>query len=652
MAARCPICTQELEDAKAVRHHAQDVHGVPATAEWSSMPGPGEQAGWYQDPWNASALRFWEGNMWSGKTAARGTVPEGPTPTEKPKRHWLRLGKKAPAPAPVDEPAAAPSAPVPFAQEAPSVPAEASPALAPGASEAARPASTPAAALATIEPPTVEVGPVEPQNGDGPSGNGASAADTPTNGAAAPDAHYGNGDSPAAPPPPMFDPWGPPVALMEAVPGPPPAEAPAPGAPDVVPEHAADAEAIVTPAVEDAALVPAEPEAEPEPVASIEPEPVAVEPDPEPDPEPTASATEEWAPAGPAPDQWAAGGPATEEWAPAEPVVAVATAPPAETTPVSPPPNGAHPHGPPPTGPEYAPPVRVAAPPSGPPVAPATYLPPAPAVATATGPLGAPSKRPSPKALALIGGGVALALVVLVLIAVASSHHVKRVTAGPPPSTAAPTTTAAPGPVNLSAGVLTQQDLGGAWVATAPLTALTSGQLSQGPCGSPLWAHDVAGYLSRFHIGTGVPGHTAFIASEVREAVSQDVADSQASLVTSSSYAPCLHDALELEVQLAFHGTGLTVDDFAMDPLPLDANLDNKQSYVASIAFSDNSGDSGVITVDYVELFENRYEGILEIITPQGLGIDRDALIQAQSERMVERLDALPPGGTLASRSV
>jgi hypothetical protein len=88
------------------------------------------------------------------------------------------------------------------------------------------------------------------------------------------------------------------------------------------------------------------------------------------------------------------------------------------------------------------------------------------------------------------------------------------------------------------------------------------------------------------------------------------------------------------------------------DPLPLDVSLPNKQSYVASIAFSDNSGDSGVITVDYVELFDNRYEGVLEIITPQGLGIDRDGLIQSQSERMVERLDALPTQGTLASRSV
>jgi hypothetical protein len=255
--------------------------------------------------------------------------------------------------------------------------------------------------------------------------------------------------------------------------------------------------------------------------------------------------------------------------------------------------------------------------------------------------------------MAIAGAGGALALVVVVAIALASGNHPKRVGAESKATPAAPATTAAPAkPVSLSEGVVTQDDLGGAWTAKAPLAALPQATITQGPCGSALWGHDVAGYQSSYQLGRGAFGLPALVVSQVREAPSQQVADSQAAFVTSSSYAPCLQNLLELEAQLALKGAGLQVDGFAMDPLPLDVAVSNKQAYVVSVVVSDKSGESGVVTIDYVDVFTARYEATLEIFTIPGLGIDRDTLIQQQSERLAQRLAALPPNGTLASRSV
>ncbi|HVM68029.1 MAG TPA: hypothetical protein VMU14_24340, partial [Acidimicrobiales bacterium] len=137
-----------------------------------------------------------------------------------------------------------------------------------------------------------------------------------------------------------------------------------------------------------------------------------------------------------------------------------------------------------------------------------------------------------------------------------------------------------------------------------------------------------------------------------REAPTQAAADQQAAFVTSSSYAPCLHDSLLLQVALLARQSGGQVDSFAIDPLPLDAAVTNKQAYVASTSFSDSAGNEILLTVDYVELFSGQYEATLEVITPPNAGIDRDSLIQQQSERLVQRLSQLPAHGTLAGRSV
>ena len=50
---------------------------------------------------------------------------------------------------------------------------------------------------------------------------------------------------------------------------------------------------------------------------------------------------------------------------------------------------------------------------------------------------------------------------------------------------------------------ITQDDLGGAWTPKAPLKALPQDAVAQGPCGSAMWGHDVAGYQSSFRFGSG-----------------------------------------------------------------------------------------------------------------------------------------------------
>jgi len=38
-------------------------------------------AGWFPDPWNSAAVRFWDGRAWTGHTAWPGPAPAPPHPT-------------------------------------------------------------------------------------------------------------------------------------------------------------------------------------------------------------------------------------------------------------------------------------------------------------------------------------------------------------------------------------------------------------------------------------------------------------------------------------------------------------------------------------------------------------------------------------------
>src|SRR6202035_2861484 len=126
-------------------------------------------------------------------------------------------------------------------------------------------------------------------------------------------------------------------------------------------------------------------------------------------------------------------------------------------------------------------------------------------------------------------------LVAVVALGSSSGHSAKHVTAPSTSTKTAPPTTAAPvAQVALSEGALSADDLGGAWTAKAAIAALGQAEVTQGPCGSSLWAHDVAGYRSSFQDGAGGFIHTGTVTSAVREAPSESVANSQAAFVTSS----------------------------------------------------------------------------------------------------------------------
>jgi len=229
----------------------------------------------------------------------------------------------------------------------------------------------------------------------------------------------------------------------------------------------------------------------------------------------------------------------------------------------------------------------------------------------------------------------------------------RKVTASAPTTTGATVTTAAPAPiVSLSEGVLTADDLGGDWTVKSPLTALSQSQQSAGPCGSPLWSDDVGGYRTTFEDGGGGFEHTASVTSMVREAPSDGVASSQAAFVTSAGYGPCVHTEFALDLQYALKSEGLNVDGMAVDPLPLDATIPESQAFVINVAVSDNRGGQAIVTIDHVEMIVGRYEGTLDITTNASLGIDQNSLLQSQTERTLQRLQQLPPGGTLVSRSV
>ena len=273
-------------------------------------------------------------------------------------------------------------------------------------------------------------------------------------------------------------------------------------------------------------------------------------------------------------------------------------------------------------------------------------------VPAATAPGGAARSKRTLLVIAA-AGAAALVLVVAAVVALGSGHTTKHVTAAAPPTTLTPPTTATPvAKVSLSEGVLSVDDLGGAWTAKGATTALTSDQLAQGPCASPLWAHDVAGFRSQFENGGGGVIHTGAVTSDVREAPSENTANAQAAFVTSSSYATCLRAEAIVGMQQGLSGSGFSLDGVAIDPLPIDISLPSSQAYVITVQASDNSGTTVDVSIDHVELFSGRYEATLNVTTNPGLGIDREGLIRSQTERIVQRLAALPPGGTIVSRGV
>ena len=184
------------------------------------------------------------------------------------------------------------------------------------------------------------------------------------------------------------------------------------------------------------------------------------------------------------------------------------------------------------------------------------------------------------------------------------------------------------------------------------LAALTQAEESQGPCSSALWAHDVGGYRVTYEDGGGGFQHTALVTSMVREAPTDDAANAQGSFVTSGAYGACVHNEFIGGLQFDAGTEGFTVNSVSVDPLTLDTAIPDSEAYVINAIVSDRQGNQLVLTIDHVEMIVGRYEGTLDITTNPALGIDQNSLLQSQAERTMQRLQALPPNGTIVSRSI
>src|SRR5581483_5362494 len=178
-------------------------------------------------------------------------------------------------------------------------------------------------------------------------------------------------------------------------------------------------------------------------------------------------------------------------------------------------------------------------------------------------------------------------VVVVVLgatVLVSGGHGSHRVTAGSAASTSAPST-AAPHPLSLVAGVLTLSDLGeGGWsTATAP-SAVPPQDLTSGPCGSKLWAHDVAGFQAEYKDDGGGVVETGTVDTAVLEAPSAQAAGDQADFVTSPSFPPCIKAEVAGGMQGELNGTTFQLAQVSVDPLTLDVAMGPKVGYAITLS--------------------------------------------------------------------
>jgi len=93
--------------------------------------------------------------------------------------------------------------------------------------------------------------------------------------------------------------------------------------------------------------------------------------------------------------------------------------------------------------------------------------------------------------------------------------------------------------------------------------------------------------------------------------------------------------------------SGLRVDSLALDPLPLEPSSTDNEGFVITAQVVDPNGNAAVVSIDHVEMFSARYEATVDLQTVAGSGVDRQSVLATQTSREVERLNTLPPEGTL-----
>ena len=258
---------------------------------------------------------------------------------------------------------------------------------------------------------------------------------------------------------------------------------------------------------------------------------------------------------------------------------------------------------------------------------------------------GAPGARGNPAATPakrgvrvnpLVAVGALAAIAVVAGVVLVSGH-------GGGPSTSATTapaggatpTTAAP--VGLPSAVLAATDVGGGWTAveTRPLTAK---EYTQGRCGSPLWAHDTAGYRSSFVKGANVGSAHGSITAEVLEAASLGVAQQQQSLVEAAAYGTCLQQTIVFEVQSQLP-PGQQVVAATVTPFSLRMTTPSR-AFVVNVTVSLPGGGRRVVTDNAVAMFSGRYMATVDVSWSSDAPLGA-AIVQQQAQFEATRLAAL-----------
>jgi hypothetical protein len=211
-----------------------------------------------------------------------------------------------------------------------------------------------------------------------------------------------------------------------------------------------------------------------------------------------------------------------------------------------------------------------------------------------------------------------------------------------------PIVTAPPGPVGLAAGVLTAGDVGTGWTAYPGGHPLAASAYTAGPCRSPLWSSDVAGYEASFINGTNASAAHGAVVSEVFEARSVTTATAQQQFIGSSAFLPCLEQKVAAEVESQFpKGAGWAVTGDVANPFQLQLSGASAVGWVLMVSVRDGFGATSVLTDDSVEIFTGPYEATLDVSWNSQAPLTQE-IVQAQATTEAEHLATLPPAGTVA----
>jgi hypothetical protein len=280
-------------------------------------------------------------------------------------------------------------------------------------------------------------------------------------------------------------------------------------------------------------------------------------------------------------------------------------------------------HGPgAPAAATWPPKIPPAAGPAG--AAPTPPAPPAP-------PIAPPLWRQVPKPV-LAGIGAAVAVVVAVVVLSGHGHSTAASSSLPP----APATTALV--TGLPDGVLSASDLGPGWTPSPPAHPLTVADYTHGPCGSPLWTRDVAGYLSSFVNGASAAAARGAVVSRTVKAPSLAVANQQQTVITDLAYGDCLKHTVTAQVQSQLP-PGQSVTATAVTPFSLQLPVTNV-AYVVTVTVTGPGGATREVTDNSVTMMSGRYLSTVDVSWSSDAPLAA-TIVQEQASDEAARLESL-----------